>query len=152
MTTSLIASPTFLDTNILIYASIVQAPLHATALNAIQEREQAGVELWLSRQVLREYLVALSRPQTFTSPIPISTLTAQIQTFQSRFRVAEDNAQVTAQLLTLIGQIPVGGKQIHDANIVATMQTYSIGHLLTHNTADFNRFASLITVLPLVRP
>jgi predicted nucleic acid-binding protein len=152
MTTNLIVSPTFLDTNILIYASIVQAPLHVTALNAIQEREQAGVELWLSRQVLREYLVALSRPQTFTSPIPISTLTTQVQAFQNRFQVAEDNTQVTVQLLTLIGQIPVGGKQIHDANIVATMQTYGISHLFTHNTADFNRFASLITILPLVQP
>ena len=150
--TTLITCPTFLDTNILIYASIVQAPLHPVALNAIQEREQVGNELWISRQVLREYLVALSRPQTFTPSIPISTLTAQVQAFENRFRVAEDNAKVIAQLLTLINQVTIAGKQIHDANIVATMQIYGISHLLTHNTAHFNRFASLITVLPLVQP
>ncbi len=38
----------------------------------------------------------------------------------------------------------------HDANIGATMQVYGIRHLLTHNTADFARFAHLITVVPLV--
>ncbi len=35
------------------------------------------------------------------------------------------------------------------ANIVATMQAHGIGHLPTHNTADFARFAHLITVVPL---
>ena len=150
--TNLVVSPTFLDTNILIYASIAQSPLHTTALNAIWEREQIGIELWISRQILREYLAALSRPQAFTPPISISILAVQVQAFERRFQIAEDNAQVTANLLTLIHQVSVGGKQIHDANIVATMQTYGISHILTHNTADFNRFAGFITVLPLVQP
>ncbi|MEH2170887.1 MAG: hypothetical protein V7K41_30400 [Nostoc sp.] len=42
-----------------------------------------------------------------------------------------------------------GGKQVHDANIVATMLVYGIPQLLTHNTSDFARFSGLITVLPL---
>lgn len=146
------ANPTFLDTNVLVYASIAQAPQHVAALTAIQIQEQAGVELWISRQILREYLAVLSRPQSFTPPIPASTLTTQVQVFEGRFRIAEDNAQVTSNLLTLVNQIPVGGGQIHDANIVATMQAYNISYLLTHNTADFDRFAGLITILPLIQP
>jgi len=50
----------------------------------------------------------------------------------------------------LLLTIPVGGAQIHDANIVATMEVYGIGRLLTHNTTDFARFGGLITVVPLV--
>ena len=46
----------FVDTNILIYANVAGAPLHPPALAAIQQYQQAGAELWLSRQVLREYL------------------------------------------------------------------------------------------------
>ena len=46
-------------------------------------------------------------------------------------------------------EIPSGGKQVHDANIVATMLIYGIPQILTHNTADFARFSELITVLPL---
>jgi hypothetical protein len=43
----------------------------------------------------------------------------------------------------------VSGKQIHDANIVATMIAYRIEYLLTHNVVDFERFTSLIHILPL---
>jgi predicted nucleic acid-binding protein len=148
--TTLIASPTFLDTSILVYASVVQAPWHTEALNAILAREQSGTELWTSRQVLREYLAALSRPQTFTPPIPITILIAEIQAFENRFQIVEDNYQVTANLLTLLNQVPVGGKQIHDANIVATMQVYGLSYLLTHNISDFDRFTNYITVIPLI--
>ncbi len=140
----------FVDTNILVYASITESPLHLVALNAIQSREQAGSELWISRQVLREYLATLTRPQAFTEPIPIATLIAEIHFFINRFRVAEDNLRVTERLLTLIEQVPVGGRQVHDANIVATMQACGIDQLLTHNVADFNRFSEYITVLPLI--
>jgi len=147
--TTLFVSPTFLDTNILVYASIAQAPLHATALDAILTRERAGIELWTSRQVLREYLAALSCPQIFTPPIPISTLTAEIRAFEDRFQIAEDSPQIMANLLTLRNQVLVGGKQVHEANIVATMQGYNLVYLLTHNTANFNRFADYITAISL---
>ncbi len=45
-----------------------------------------------------------------------------------------------------IKRSPVGGRQIHDANIVATMQVHSIQKLLTDNVADFRRFGSIITI------
>jgi predicted nucleic acid-binding protein len=140
----------FIDTNILVYASIAEAPLHQPALSRIQAYEQTGQELWISRQVLREYLAVLTRPQSFTAPIPIAQLSDLIYAFCERFQVAEETAQVTAQLLLLLNQIPAGGRQVHDANIVATMQTFGIQQLLTHNVEDFSRFASQIVVLPLL--
>ena len=39
-----------------------------------------------------------------------------------------------------------GGKQVHDANIVATMLAFDVPRLITYNGADFQRFAGLITV------
>jgi len=139
----------FLDTNILVYASVPESPLHLVAINAIQSYEQAGTQLWISRQVLREYLATLTRPQLYTQPIPILRVTAEIRFFQNRFRMAEDNSQVTQRLLSLMEEIPVGGKQVHDANIVATMLVYHIPQLLNHNTGDFSRFSQAIAVLPL---
>jgi predicted nucleic acid-binding protein len=144
------ANPVFLDTNILVYASIPESPFHSIAANRIQILEEVGHELWISRQVLREYLATLTRPQVFTEPIPIATLNAEIRFFVNHFQIAEDNSQVTERLLTLMEQVAVGGRQVHDANIVATMQAYGINQLLTHNTVDFERFAEFITVLPLV--
>jgi predicted nucleic acid-binding protein len=100
----------FLDTNALVFANIEEAPLHEAALTAIQSREHAGIAVWVSRQVLRAYLATLSRPQVFTPPIPAEKLVTQVQSFISRFQVAEDTTQVTERLLALIQQFPTGGK------------------------------------------
>ncbi|WP_414584185.1 type II toxin-antitoxin system VapC family toxin [Scytonema sp. PCC 10023] len=142
-------NPVFLDTNILVYASQIQSPFHQAAMQAIQDFFDGGVELWINRQVLREYLTTLTRPQQFTAALPIAVVIQDIRYFQNRFRVAEDGSQVTERLLTLMEEITIGGKQVHDANIVATMLVYGIPQLLTHNTGDFARFSELITVLPL---
>ena len=48
--------------------------------------------------------------------------------------------RVTQILCELLAEIPTGGKQVHDANIVATMMAYGIPALLTHNAKDFARF------------
>jgi predicted nucleic acid-binding protein len=72
-----------------------------------------------------------------------------VRFFQSRFRVAEDGPQVTEKLLELMEQVTFGGRQIHDANIVATMLAYGVNRLLTHNVGDFTRFSQFITILPL---
>ena len=142
-------SRVFLDTNVLVFANAAEAPLHNTALRAIEDRYNSGVDLWVSRQVLREYLATFSRPQKFLNPRPIATVVERIRYFQGRFRVAEDNHQITERLLILMEQISIGGKQVHDANIVATMLVHTIPTLLTNNTDDFKRFSHLITVLPL---
>ena len=143
------ADPVFVDTNILVFANTATAPFHAEAQAALLSFATPGVELWISRQVLREYLATLSRPQSFTAPVPVATLVADIIRFQSQFRIAEDGPAVTANLLALLTTIPIGGKQVHDANIVATMQAYGLRRLLTHNTADFARFGAFIQVEPL---
>jgi predicted nucleic acid-binding protein len=144
------ADPVLVDTNVLVYANVASAPLHAVALRTLRDLWAAGVELWLSRQILREYLATLTRPQTFSVPQPPSVLAAQVRQFQTQMRVADDGPAVTNHLLNLLATFPIGGKQIHDANLVATMRAYGLRRLLTHNTADFARFASVITVVPLV--
>jgi predicted nucleic acid-binding protein len=141
--------PTFVDTNILVFASERRAPLHAVALQAMRDVRTSGSPIWVSRQILREYVAVLSRPQIWGIPQPIATLVGEVRWFERRFRVAEDNPRVTVHLLRLLQEIPAAGKQVHDANIVATMQTYGIPRLLTHNDADFARYAGIITVVPL---
>jgi predicted nucleic acid-binding protein len=139
--------PIFVDTNVLVYANVAAAPFHDTAFQALESLGQAGVPLWISRQILREYLATLSRPQSFALPQPPIVLETQVRIFEAKFTIAEDGPAVTTSLLQLINQTPVGGRQIHDANIVATMQVHSIRNLLTYNVADFRRFAAIITIV-----
>lgn len=145
-------SPFFLDTNVLIYAQSFLAPDHAVAVRALKDLAATGTEVWISRQTLREYLAGMTRPGAFTGIAPVASLVGDVRRFEIAFRVAEDGPTVTAQLLHLLSQIPCGGKQVHDANIVATMLAHGIPNLLTNNAADFSRFVPLITIVPLISP
>jgi predicted nucleic acid-binding protein len=136
----------FIDTNILVYANVQTAPLHEQALKAIKAAHQTGRPLWVSRQVLREFVATRTRPQAFAKPSPIQVVIERVRYLEQHFQVADDTAAVTGQLLELMGNYPIGGKQVHDANIVSTMLVYGIPCLLTHNTKDFGRFSDMVTV------
>ncbi len=138
------AEPTFLDTNILVYASVDASPFHIAALHAITELETNGTQLWISRQIMREYLATLIRPSI---PLPVSELVGAVRSFELRYHVAEDSPLVTAQLLSFLEQGI--SRHVHDTNIVATMLTFGVRRILTNNPADFTPFQSLITVVPL---
>ncbi len=144
------AEPVFVDTNNLIYAQQAGSPFNTQAKAKLFELEAAGHPLWISRQILRKYLVAMSRPDGLTSPVPMKDLIADVRGFQAQFHIAEDGLLVTNHLLQLIDTISCRGKQIHDANVVATMLANGIHKLLTHNLADFKRFAAHVTVIPLI--
>jgi predicted nucleic acid-binding protein len=135
----------FVDTNVLVYANVIETPFHEQALAAINAAYQANRTIWISRQVIREYLVTMTRPQAFEN-LPKTTVLEQIEQFTTRFDVADDIPVVTGKLLDLLANYRLGGKQVHDANIVASMQAYGIPALLTHNTKDFERFADVIRI------
>src|SRR5947209_8593707 len=115
--------PWFVDTNILIFANLPSHPLNAAATARLLALQSAESQIWVSRQILREYLAGMTRPRTFTGSTPMAALIADVQRFERTFVAAEDNAAVTTSLLNLLSTIHAVGRQIHDANIVATMLT-----------------------------
>ncbi|MGA8347243.1 MAG: hypothetical protein WB773_05435, partial [Isosphaeraceae bacterium] len=81
--------PVFVDTNVLVYANTVRSPLHIRAQLALQDLSASAIPLWISRQILREYLATLSRPQTFSAPMAPAALVADVVRFQTQFLIAE---------------------------------------------------------------
>ena len=142
----------FVDTNVWVYAIAASAPLNVAARTALADLRQSGVELWVSRQILREYAASMTRPQPFSAPQPGPVVVADIAKIVALTRVAEDGPPVFAQFLALLSSVSCGGRQVHDANITATMLAHGVPNVLTHNTADFKRFSAYITVIPLVPP
>ena len=63
------------------------------------------------------------------------------------FEVLEDGPLVTETLVGLCRDVVVGGRQIHDANIVATMLAHGERRLLTFNGADFRRYGDRIELV-----
>jgi predicted nucleic acid-binding protein len=139
----------FCDTNVVIRLNVAETPEHEQVKAAISALLANQNILWLSRQVLREFCAVLTRPQTFPTPPRAVDVTARARALAGLFQVADETRQVTDNLLVLLETVPLGGKQVHDANIVATMQTQDIRHLFTLNPGDFMRFAPYITTLTL---
>lgn len=81
-----------------------------------------------------------TRPQTFAHFSTSNVVIERVQYFEERFQVTDDTATVTEHLTRLMGDFKIGGKQVHDANIVATLLACEIPCLLTHNVKDFQRF------------
>lgn len=124
-----------------------QVSRHVEVEALLQRFKADDVELWISRQVIREYLVQITHPKTFVSPLSIGEIKRQVEAIQSLFHVADESAEVTAQLMSILEAYPTRGKQIHDANIVATMLAMGIDTLLTFNRGDFKRFDDRITIV-----
>jgi predicted nucleic acid-binding protein len=139
----------FVDTNILTRATIISAPLHHRAQEALDRLTESGAELWISAQVIREYMVNTTREQSYSQAIPMPQVLEQIKRFRAAFKVAEETTAVLDKMLELAATAPLRGKQIHDVNIVATMITYNIPALLTHNADDFKQFSAYIRVIAL---
>lgn len=136
----------FIDTNILVYANAEQSPWHDPARLALEYYYKQGFSLWISNQILREYLAIVTRPQSNSQPLSTPIALERVKYFCQIFNVAEDLTSVHQKLVELLSLYSVAGKQIHDANIAATMLVYQIPQLLTANVADFRRFSSVIEI------
>ncbi len=145
-------SRTFLDTNILVYADQPTSAFHGTARETLLALEAADEELWISPQVIREYLSVVTRPDASRpeeAPLPPQAAVDAATHFLATFWLAGEDQDVSRRLLDLIARYGVRGRLVHDANIVATMLTHGIPRLLTFNARDFRRFGDLIEIMAL---
>ena len=81
-------SAVFLDTNILIYATFPGVPFHDLARARLDELDRIGVLFWTSRQVLREFLAATTRPGAITPRPDAASLSEAIRLFETEFLIA----------------------------------------------------------------
>lgn len=63
----------FLDTNVLVQARFAAAPDHRLARRRMREISGSGEVLHISRQVLREYLATVTRPQSWLHPVAMDS-------------------------------------------------------------------------------
>jgi len=89
----------------------------------------------------------MTRQQVWGKALSLSEAIADTLVFTQRFTVLEDGPAVWEQLTELGRRYSFGGRQVHDANIVATMLAYGKRRLLTFNGPDFRRFNELIEIV-----
>ena len=139
----------FVDTNVLVAARFVNAPDHVAACRCLDRAGNSDEPLHISRQVVREYLVVVTRPQTWSEPLAMADALEDAMRLVSSFIVLEDGPNVMSMLTALCREVPVAGKQIHDANIAATMLAHGERRLFTLNAKDFQRYGERIELVDL---
>lgn len=145
-----VADRVVLDTNVLLSATDTGRAEFDRARATLDEWPARGITLYTSGQILREYLSVATRPIErnglgLTQPDAI----ANIMAFRERLHLLAENDKVADRMLELLTTTKCAGKQVHDANIVATMLTHGVHTLVTLNVDDFTRFGHAIDVVPL---
>lgn len=139
----------FIDTNVLIHATNQLSEWHDKALYRLRSLRDDGVEMYISTQMLREYIAVATRNAIEKKDFSLSEVVQNIDIFQKEFRVIEETLYTISSLTEIIQKYSVSGKQVHDANIVASMKSYGLKNLLTHNKSDFVRYNDQIKIVEL---
>ncbi|HEY9171076.1 MAG TPA: PIN domain-containing protein [Verrucomicrobiae bacterium] len=143
------------DTNLVLRLADPASPQHPITTQALAQLLSQGDEVYLTPQNFIEFWAVATRPVEVNGFGWSSELTArEVAELQERFPLLPDSPGIFTRWLDLVKQLPVHGKRVYDARLVAVLQVHSVEHLITFNTSDFSAFPSLSLVDPraLVRP
>ncbi len=99
---------------------------------------------------MREYLVVATRPAELNGlGIGTPEALANVNAIRARMRFLNENRAVFARLRALLNDVDCSGKNVHDANVVATALSHGVQRILTSNIQDFARFISVVELLEL---
>ena len=143
------ADGVFVDTNVLVYVSRSRGPHFEAAQARLTALEALSCPIWISWQVLREYLAVVTRDQAGQSAMPMANALEDVARLQQSFEIALETPGVFNRLTLLLATLPGSGKQVHDANVVATMLVHGIDTVVTINLHDFARFARQVRLIGL---
>ena len=132
------------DTNVLVYSTVSGNPWHQQSRQWLATLQDEGLDLCVTTQVLREYLVVLTRGTVFEQSFSVDQVLAQIEALLSSLTVLDEPLAAADILRVLVQRYEIRGKQIHDANIVAVMLTHGVHRLSTYNQRDFLQFDEII--------
>jgi predicted nucleic acid-binding protein len=153
MATTAGSNAVFLDTNVLLTATTPARPLHEAALAVFRAWPNRGIQLCISGQVLREYLVVATRPIEVNG-LGLSPEDAlfNVSSFHGRLQILAEGEATLRRLERIVRDANCQGKQIHDAHLVATALEHGVARLVTENTGDFHRYSELLEVVALGAP
>jgi hypothetical protein len=66
---------------------------------------------------------------------------------QARFPLLPNSPEIFTRWLELVKRLPIHGKRVHDARLVAVLQAHAVEHLITFNVSDFATFSSFVSLI-----
>lgn len=125
---------TFLDTNILIYASIPDHEYYKRVIKIFEEKEN----LYISNQVVLEYIQVMTSKKFFDNPLIIKEALKNIDTFLLLVKLVKDHNINFQDIKNNLENLPT--VNMHNLNIYLTMKLNNISNIVTFNDKDFKIF------------
>ncbi len=100
------ADKVFCDTNIILRAYHDTFPEHIVVKEAFDGLLLDDYDLWISRQIIREYLVQVTQPRTFDVPLTGEQAVKQVSNILQTCRVADETDTTTHTLFRCCAIIP----------------------------------------------
>ena len=139
-----------LDTNVLLAATDEGRAEHHDALTIFNEWAAGDTTLCTSGQILREYLAVATRPAENNGlGLRPADAVSNVRAIRERTAFLVEDARVADRLQGLLADVECGGKQVHDANVIATMLAHGVGTVVTMNVEDFARFERYVSLVTL---
>jgi len=138
------------DTNVLVAATDERRAEHHDALTILNDWPTGSTILCISGQIVREYLTVATRPADGNGlGLNPPEALGNVRAIRERTTLLAEDAKVTERLLGLLTDVDCSGKQIHDANVIATMLVHGVGTVVTMNLNDFACFGSYVNLVRL---
>jgi predicted nucleic acid-binding protein len=139
-----------LDANVLLAATDESRAEHRDALKVLNDWAAGHTDLCTSGQVLREYLSVATRSADQNGlGLNLPDALGNVRAIRERTTLLTEDTKVADRLLGLLADVECRGKQVHDANLVATMLVHDIGAVVTMNLEDFARFERHVSLIRL---
>ena len=136
------------DTNILLRFVDTEAKEHELVKNAVTSSLGRGDSVVLVPQTLYEFWATSTRPLSVNGfGWDTARARQEVEGLLENFELLSDSPDLFGTRLELVTQHGVKGKQVHDARLVAAMQTHSVENLLTLNI-KFERYSEIEAVHP----
>lgn len=138
-----------LDTNVCLRLANEQATQHTLVVTAAYTLLEQGHDLVTVPQTIYEFWAVATRPLS-ANGLGWSTARVgqEVGTLRERFTLLPDMPEVFDRWLELVTRYGVSGKQVHDPRLVAAMGAHGVEHVLTLNTADFERYTEVRALHP----
>ena len=137
------------DTNLLLRLADPESPQHPVATQALARLLGQGDEVYVTPQNFIEFWAVATRPVEANGFGWNGERTArEVSELQRRFPMLPDSPEIFPRWLELVRRLPIHGKRVHDARLVAVLEAHAVEHLITFNTADFTVFPTLSLIDP----
>jgi predicted nucleic acid-binding protein len=136
----------FLDTSILVPASVLEHPANGMTLSFLTHLGEKPFSACISPQICREFMAVLTCSPFAGRLFSIDEALRAIAPWVNACTMLEMDDEVAAEAFRLIDEYDVRGKRVHDAFIAATMLSHRVKRLVTRNADDFKAFAQELVV------